>query len=191
MDIIHANDLPEGEKPLSRALEDALLELAAKHAPNYLEVCPTKRAPRSLKGLIMELTDYIEPDSEQELDSIGGTLRDGKISVKGVRVPVPPRTGRGIWSSPEAAMVIEGLVRSYHVSLNAEMDREGILKVYGSLMIFFPEGPERTLLRAFLVAPYVYEEAHGVKPRLRNQRSFVRDCMVFGIEEVLELGLHH
>ena len=65
MDFIHANDLPEGEKPLSRALEDALLELAAKNAPNYLEVCPTKRAPRCLKGLIQEMMDYIEPDSEQ------------------------------------------------------------------------------------------------------------------------------
>lgn len=188
--ILTSDNLPEGGSPLSRNLEKQLLELCAKGAPNYLEVCITKRAPRCLKGLIQEMMAYIEPDSEEELDAIGGTLREG-YSVKGVRVPVPPRASRGIWSSPEANMLIEGLVRSYHVSNNAEMDKDGILKVYGSLMIFFPEGPERTLLRANLVAPYLYEEVHGRKPRNRNKRSFVRDCMVFGIEEVLDLGLHH
>jgi hypothetical protein len=188
--IYTSKDIPEGGKPMSRVLEDYLLHLAAKGAPNYLEVCATDRAPLYLSALVQTMIDYIDEDTDDG-QGIGGTLRENKYSVKGVRVPVRPRKSRGIWSSPEARMMIEGLVRSYHVSNNAELDSEGVLKVYSQLMIHFPEGPERTILRAFLVAPYLYKDKHGTFPRVRNQRAFVRDCMIFGIEEVLDLGLHH
>ena len=161
--------------PLSRSLEQQVLALCARPAPYRIEAAPCDPGPSTFDDL---------------LASVESIRCERTGALIGQRIQVwSGASDRTIWSSPEMNHLFRAWHDSVHILLDAEFDPRGERRVSEYQCAMIDGAAERAVLWAETEGQQGYRARWGSYPA--DQRSFVRDCIVYGLATTIDRGIYH